>query len=108
MSPENAGRLAHLRPGQGLIARRPPNVSSDEGHIAEFVLERLRRARLETYLADLQRPDICVPAVRLFVPGLCHHKPRLGHRRLVEVPKGLGWKPESFGAADLNSMPLLI
>jgi hypothetical protein len=42
------------------------------------------------------------------VPGLCHYKPRLGHRRLVQVPKMLGWKLEGFGAADLNSMPLLI
>jgi len=42
------------------------------------------------------------------VPGLCHFKTRLGHRRLVEVPKKLGWKPEGFGAADLNSIPLLI
>jgi len=42
------------------------------------------------------------------VPGLCHYKPRLGHRRLVEVPKKHGWKPEDFDVADLNSMPLLI
>ncbi len=72
------------------------------------VVQRLRSMGLRTYAIDLQRADIGIPAVRLFVPGLCHFKPRLGHRRLVEVPKKLGWKPEGFGAEDLNSIPLLI
>ncbi len=72
------------------------------------VVQHLRSMGLRTYAIDLQRADIGIPAVRLFVPGLCHFKTRLGHRRLVEVPKKLGWKPEGFGAADLNSMPLLI
>ena len=63
---------------------------------------------LRTYAIDLQRADIGIPAARLFVPGLCHYKPRLGHRRLLEVPKTLGWKPKGLGAEDLNSMPLLI
>jgi len=108
MSPANAGRLAHLRPAEGVTARCPPNESNDEGHIAQLVLERLRRAGFRAYGADLQRPDIGVPAVRAFVPGLCHFKPRLGHRRLVEVPKKLGWKPEGFRAEDLNTAPLLI
>jgi ribosomal protein S12 methylthiotransferase accessory factor len=74
----------------------------------EGVVERLRSVGLRTYAIDLQRADIGIPAVRLFVPGLCHYKPRLGHRRLVEVPKKHGWKPEDFDVADLNSMPLLI
>jgi ribosomal protein S12 methylthiotransferase accessory factor len=74
----------------------------------EDAVERLRSVGLRTYAIDLQRADVAIPAVRLFVPGLCHFKTRLGHRRLVEVPKKLGWKPEGFGAADLNSIPLLI
>ena len=74
----------------------------------EGVVQRLLSMGLRTYAIDLQRADIGIPAVRLFVPGLCHYKPRLGHRRLVEVPKKQGWKPEDYDAADLNSMPLLI
>jgi ribosomal protein S12 methylthiotransferase accessory factor YcaO len=108
MSPTNAGRLAHLRPAQELNARTAPNASDHEEHIAELILEHLRRAGLTAYGADLQRADIGIPAVRLFVPGLCHFKPRLGHRRLVEVPKKLGWKPERYRAEDLSSTPLLI
>ena len=74
----------------------------------ESVRERLRSMGLRICAIDLQRSDIGVPAVRLFVPGLCHYKPRLGHRRLVEVPQKLGWKIEGLGEADLNSTPLLI
>ena len=74
----------------------------------EGVVQRLLSMGLRTYAIDLQRADIGIPAVRLFVPGLCHFKTRLGHRRLLEVPRKLGWKPEGLGAADLNSMPLLI
>jgi ribosomal protein S12 methylthiotransferase accessory factor len=108
MSPANAGRLAHLRPAQGLIPRRLPNTSNDEGHIAELVLERLQRARLEAYGVDLQRADVAVPAVRAFVPGLCHFKPRLGFRRLIEVPRALRWREAGFDTKDLSALPLLI
>lgn len=93
---------AHLTPdGSGTTTAAPEPAFDD-------VVQRLRSMGLRTYAIDLQRADIGIPAVRLFVPGLCHYKPRLGHRRLVEVPKTLGWKLESFGAADLTSMPLLI
>ena len=74
----------------------------------EGVMERLRSAGLRTYAIDLQRTDLAIPAVRLFVPGLCHYKPRLGHQRLVEVPQKLGWRPEGLGTTGLNAMPLLI
>jgi ribosomal protein S12 methylthiotransferase accessory factor len=93
---------AHLTPdGRGTTSAAPEPAFED-------VVQRLESMGLRTYAIDLQRADIGIPAVRLFVPGLCHHKPRLGHRRLVEVPKVLGWKPKGLGAEDLNPMPLLI
>jgi ribosomal protein S12 methylthiotransferase accessory factor len=93
---------AHLTPdGSGTTRAAPEPAFGD-------VVQRLGSMGLRTYAIDLRRADIGIPAVRLFVPGLCHYKPRLGHRRLVEVPKTLGWKPEDFDAADPNSMPLLI
>ena len=74
----------------------------------EDVVQQLLSLGLRTYAIDLQRAEIGIPAVRLFVPGLCHYKPRLGHRRLVEVPKMLGWKAQDFDATDFNATPLLI
>lgn len=102
------GRLPHLQPDERLVARRSPNVACDEGQVVELVHERLRRAGLQAYIVDLQRPDIGVPAVRAFVPGLCHFKPRLGFPRLIEVPRMLRWRDAVFGPQDLNDVPLLI
>ncbi len=103
-----AGRLPHLQPAEGQVACRPPDIDRNEAQTAAFVLERLRRAGLNAYVVDLQRPDVGVQAVRAFVPGLCHFKPRLGFRRLVEVPRTLRWRERDFTSAELNGMPLLI
>jgi ribosomal protein S12 methylthiotransferase accessory factor YcaO len=70
------------------------------------LVARLTSAGLRTYEVDLTRVDIGIPAVRLFAPGLCHFKPRLGHRRLIEVPRALGWREQT--ASDLNPVPLMI
>jgi ribosomal protein S12 methylthiotransferase accessory factor len=108
MSRANAGHLAHLRPARGLIVPCPPSAPNDERHTAEFVLGRLKRARLEAYGVDLQRADVGVPAVRAFVPGFCHFKPRLGFRRLIEVPRVLQWREAGFDTKDLSALPLMI
>lgn len=71
-------------------------------------LDRLRQLGLSVYRLDLQRADIGIPAVRLFAPGLCHYKPRLAFKRLVGVPRKLGWCESGFGAADLSTLPLMI
>jgi hypothetical protein len=68
----------------------------------------LRRAGLEAYSLDLQRADIGVPAVRAFVPGLCHFKPRFGFRRLIDVPRALRWRDAGFDVDELSDLPLLI
>lgn len=102
------GPLPHLRPAEEQVARRPPSIACDGAKVVELVVERLRRARLEAYVVDLQRPDIGVPAVRTFVPGLCHFKPRLGFRRLIAVPRALRWREVDFGVNDLSDLPLLL
>ena len=72
------------------------------------VSERLQRAGLRAYSVDLERVDLGIPALRAFVPGLAHYKPRLGLKRLTDVPRGLHWRDDSFGAQDLSEVPLLI
>ena len=103
-----ASRLPHLRPDEGLAISRSSDGTCDEAQTIELVCERLRRGGLEPYSLDLERPDIGVPAVRAFVPGLCHFKPRLAFRRLIEVPRALGWREPSFGPQDVGDLPLLI
>jgi ribosomal protein S12 methylthiotransferase accessory factor len=105
----NVESLPHLRPDERLTSCRAPAAGpDDEGDATALVLERLQRAKLQAYVADLRRQDIGIAAVRAFVPGLCHYKPRLGHRRLIEVPRALRWRDASFGIQDLSELPLLI
>lgn len=98
----NAGEQPHLLPAGTTDAAQAAEPTFDD------LLQRLSSIGLRTYAIDLTRADIGVPATRLFIPGLCHDKPRLGHQRLVTVPKALGWRERSFSADDLNETPLLL
>jgi ribosomal protein S12 methylthiotransferase accessory factor len=102
------GPLPHLRQDEDLVARRAPTVASDDEHTIALVCERLRRARIAAYVRDLQRPEIGVPAVRAFAPGLCHFKPRFGFKRLTEVPRALRWRDTGFEPGDMSDLPLLV
>ena len=96
-------RCPHLVPrDRGAGGARREAVTFDN------LVARLMSAGPRTYEIDLTRADIGIPAVRLFAPGLCHFKPRLGHRRLIEVPRALGWREQAFAASDLNPVPLMI
>jgi ribosomal protein S12 methylthiotransferase accessory factor len=48
-------------------------------------LNKVRAKGLHAYWLDLTRPAVGVPVARVFVPGLCHVKPRLGAKRLREI-----------------------
>ena len=108
MAAATPDRLPHLRPADDLQPCTASEGARRAEDIVERVLGRLQRAGLEAFSIDLQQDDIGIPAVRAFVPGLCHFKPRLGHRRLVEVPRALGWRNTGFTAADLTALPLLL
>lgn len=103
-----ASTLPHLQPDEGSAARSSSNDGLDDGQIIQRLCDRLRHAGLEAYTVDMARAEIGVPAVRAFVPGLCHYKPRLGFKRLVEVPRALGRRDASLGRQDLSQLPLLI
>ncbi len=103
-----AGKLPHLLPDEAQVAHRSAAVMCDEERVVALVHERLRRAGLQACIVDLERPDIGVPAVRAFAPGLAHYKPRLGYKRLTDAPRALHWHDESFGPRNLSDLPLLI
>lgn len=103
-----ASALSHLEADAAMPACPSPRMAGDHEHVVDVINDRLHRAGLEAYVLDLQRPDIGVPAVRAFVPGLCHFKPRLGFRRLIDVPRALRWRDATFGPNDLSTLPLLI
>lgn len=97
------GRFPHLAPDA-----RPTPIEPQAGQSVADLVARLDAAGLAVYRLDMQRNDIGIPAVRVFAPGLCHYKPRLGFGRLVDVAKCLGWRGADFSAEELSAVPLLI
>lgn len=100
-------RCDHLTPKGTSEAAHTCSPINADGRLS-YLLDRLRTAGLTAYGVDLHRPDIGIPVVRVFIPGLCHFKPRLGQPRLVDVPRKLGWRGADFTAESLSRVPLLI
>lgn len=98
---------------QADLRRLPHLAPSDPAHDLRDVdigdlLGNLHAAGLRAYGLDLARADIGIPALRVFIPGLCHYKPRLNQARLISTPIRLKWRASHFSAADLSAIPLLI
>ena len=63
---------------------------------------------LEMLVLDQTRPDIGMPVVKVFVPGLRHFWARLAPGRLYEVPARLGWLPQPLAEEQLNPISMFI
>lgn len=69
---------------------------------------------LEAHVVELTTPDIAPTGyrvLRLLVPGMVDHNadarvPRLGGRRLSEMPVRLGFRDRPLGESHLNRLPL--
>jgi len=57
---------------------------------------------------DQTRPDIGMPVVKVFVPGLRHFWPRYAPGRLYDVPAKLGWIPAPLREEELNPIAIFI
>jgi ribosomal protein S12 methylthiotransferase accessory factor len=65
----------------------------------------IEREGLEALVLDLTRPDIGMPVVKVFAPGLRHFWPRFGAGRLYDVPVSLGWLDRPGDERDFDSTP---
>jgi len=74
----------------------------------EDAVHLLQDRGLEMIIVDLTRPDIGFPVVRVIVPGMIHFWPRFGCRRLLEVPKMLGWIDRDISEDNLNPVPFFL
>jgi ribosomal protein S12 methylthiotransferase accessory factor len=85
--------------------------SAPLGRELQFILGRLQKNGLDVYVVDLTTDEAIrcgLRAVRVVIPGLqpmsFHHRARyLGHRRLFEVPKKLGYRVHT--EEQLNAWP---
>lgn len=78
------------------------------GAVVHVLRARLEAVGLRLLVADMTRPDIGLPVVKVVVPGLRHFWPRLGPGRLYDVPVALGRLPHANREADLNPEPLCL
>lgn len=68
----------------------------------------VERHGMEMLVLDQTRPDIGLPVVKVFVPGLRHFWPRFAPGRLYEVPVALGWRSSPLTEEQLNPIPMFL
>lgn len=86
----------------GLVAAPLSPVFHSVTEALGVAVTRICELGLPVLWADCTRPDIGMPVVRTWVPGLRHFWARLAPGRLYDVPAKLGWCPPGYGEADLN------
>jgi ribosomal protein S12 methylthiotransferase accessory factor len=102
----------YLVPADGVppcTAADYPRQCSDD--LKEDVLICQRRVEshgMELLVLDQTRPDIGLPVVKVFVPGLRHFWARFAPGRLYDVPVKLGWLSRPLTEEELNSIPMFI
>lgn len=72
------------------------------------VVGRLTARGFQVLWADLTRPDLGLPVVRTFVPGLRHFWRRTGPGRIYDVPPALGWCRPGYTESDLNPWAMIL
>lgn len=68
----------------------------------------VERCGMEMLVLDQTRPDIGIPVVKVFVPGLRHFWARFAPGRLYEVPVSLGWLEQPLSEEQLNPVPIFL
>lgn len=63
---------------------------------------------LEMFVLDQTRPDIGLPVVKVFVPGLRHFWNRFAPGRLYDVPFELGLVKKKLKEEELNPIPFFL
>jgi ribosomal protein S12 methylthiotransferase accessory factor len=61
---------------------------------------------MEMLVLDQTRPDIGLRVAKVIIPGMRHMWKRFGSGRLYEVPRKMGWLPESLKENQLNPFPM--
>lgn len=88
----------------------PPDAPDhrDIGEALDDVRDRVTARGYSVLWADCTRPDVGLPVVRTWVPGLRHFWNRYAAGRLYDVPPVLGWCTPGYTEADLNPRPMIL
>ena len=90
----------HLTPHGLATVPTPSTLGIDER--LSLCLSGLSHAGVEAYAADLTRPEIAIPVMRVIAPGLQHYGPRFGGDRIYQVPVKLGWLDRPLAESEMN------
>jgi ribosomal protein S12 methylthiotransferase accessory factor len=97
-------------------AELPPTTASDydrtwSDDVREDVLrcqEIVEAKGMEMLVLDQTRPDIGLPVVKVFVPGIRHFWARFAPGRLYDVPVELGWLERPLAEDELNPVGMFV
>ena len=68
----------------------------------DALVSRARSLGMNVFMADLTRPELGLPVVRIVAPGMRPLKKRLAPGRLYDVPVKLGWISRPLAENDMN------
>lgn len=86
----------------------PAPAHSALGEAIDEAVTRIESCGVEVLWADCTRPDVGLPVVRTWAPGLRHFWNRYGPGRLYDVPPALGWCQPGYTEDDLNPRPMIL
>ncbi|SFD26341.1 ribosomal protein S12 methylthiotransferase accessory factor [Chitinophaga sp. CF118] len=79
---------------------KPPVVSE----MCTTGITRLSRLGIDTIIVDCTRPDIGLPVIKVFAPGLRAFRPRFASGRLYEIPVTLGIADKILTYSEMNPL----
>lgn len=104
--------LPYLKPAscdaKNLQEDYPPLCMATIYDSIQYLLKVTEEAGLETLVLDLSQPDIGLPVVRVFVPGMRHMWRRTAPGRLFDVPVKMGWLERPLSEEELNPISIFI
>lgn len=90
------------------LASYPRNWTDDLLDDIAFCQQTVESHGLELLVLNQTRPEIGLPVVKVFVPGLRHFWARFAPGRLYDVPVKLGWRDTPCCEEDLNPNPMFL
>ncbi len=73
-----------------------------------YLQSKIEAAGMEVIVLDQSRSDYPLKAARVIVPKMGIFWPRLGNRRLYEVPVKMGWLAQEHKEEELNPFPFFL
>lgn len=92
----------------GMVTPAPSPVYGRIEEALDDAVGRIAARGIDVLWADCTRPDIGLPVVKTWAPGLRHFWNRFAPGRLYDVPPAIGWCEPGYGEDDLNPWAMIL